>query len=241
MPPLPYFVQSIVTTPLQEKIAANFGVTTERTLTGFKWICGKMAEIEQTNPKRSFVFGTEESFGYLNHSYARDKDATGPMGLLCEMALYYKLQNKNFLDALEDIYNEFGFSQEDLLNLVYEGKEGSEKIGRIMANFRGRYGYKKDIHFAGHEIVRIEDYESSLVVNTQTGESTKIHQPESNVLGFFFTDGNALYMRPSGTEPKIKFYSMIAETEGSLPHKISQAQMKTKNLLDFIKQEADRA
>ncbi len=232
-----YFVQSIVTTPLQQKIADHFGVATERTLTGFKWICGRVTEIEQEDPTRNFIFGTEESFGYLNHPYVRDKDGTGPMGLLAEMALYYKLQGKTLVDAMDDIYEEFGFSYEDLLNLVYEGREGAEKISRIMANFRKQE--EKAIPF--ETIVEIEDYQKGTIKNYQTGQERPTGIPTSNVLGYKFASGNILYLRPSGTEPKIKFYTMIRETEGTLKEKKQKAQEKNQRLMDFIKEQAAEA
>ena len=117
-----YFVKTIVTTDLQRKIAQKYGVACENTLTGFKWICGRVKEIEQNNPERNFIFGTEESFGYLNHPYVRDKDAVSSVALMAEIALFYKRQNMDLHDALTKIYEEFGFYQEELLCLDYEGK-----------------------------------------------------------------------------------------------------------------------
>lgn len=237
LPQNPYFVQSIVTTPLQQVVASHFGVKTERTLTGFKWICGKVTEIEERQPERTFLFGTEESFGYLNHPYVRDKDGTGPMGLLAEIALHYKLQNKSLVDAMDDIYEEFGFSHDDLLNLVYEGKEGAEKISRIMSNFRARKN--EDILF--EQIEEIEDYDLGTVKNYTTGQERTIDMPKSNVLGYRFKSGNILYLRPSGTEPKIKFYLMINETEGSLAEKKFKALEKNSAIINFIKEYAEKA
>ena len=237
LPENSYFVQSIVTTPLQQVIADSFGVTTERTLTGFKWICGRVREIEATNPERKFLFGTEESFGYLNHPFARDKDGTGPMGLLAEMALYYKMEGKTLVDAMDDIYDEYGFSNEDLLNLVFEGKEGSEKIARAMVNFRARKN--EDVLFEQIEV--IEDYELQTTTNYTTGDVTPINIAKSNVLGYKFKSGNILYLRPSGTEPKIKFYIMIRESEGTLEEKKAKALEKNSAILEFIKREVEKA
>ena len=237
LPDNSYFVQSIVTTPLQEKIANDFGIGTERTLTGFKWICGRVRELEASSPEKNFLFGTEESFGYLNHPYARDKDGTGPMGLLAEMALFYKLQGKTLVDVMDDIYTEYGFSNEDLLNLVFEGKQGSEKIARAMVNFRARKN--EDVLF--EEIEVIEDYELQTVKNYITGEEKPITIAKSNVLGYKFKSGNILYLRPSGTEPKIKFYIMISESEGTLAEKKSKAHEKNSAILEFIKKEVEKA
>jgi phosphoglucomutase len=237
LPENSYFVQSIVTTPLQQQIADSFGVKTERTLTGFKWICGRVREIEASNPERKFLFGTEESFGYLNHPFARDKDGTGPMGLLAEMALFYKMQGKTLVDAMDDIYDEYGFSNEDLLNLVFEGKEGSEKIARAMVNFRAR----KNEYILFEEIEVIQDYELQFEKNYITGKETPITIAKSNVLGYRFKSGNILYLRPSGTEPKIKFYIMIRENIGTLNEKKAKAIEKNNAILEFIKKEVEKA
>ena len=234
LPKNPYFVKTIVTTALQEKIANAFGVTCENTLTGFKWICGRMNEIEHNEPERNFVFATEESFGYLNHEYVRDKDGVSSITLLCEMALYHKLKNKNLLEALDDIYAEYGFSHETLLSLNYYGKEGSEKIARIMSHFREHAGTP----LAGQSISSFEDYLSGQVTNLETKEKSELGLPSSNVLGFSFTSGDRLYLRPSGTEPKIKFYIMMQENEGTLSEKKTRAEAKTDAILAFIKEKA---
>ncbi len=203
MPENPYFVKTLVTTPLQEIIARHFGVAVENTLTGFKWICRRIYEIEKTQPHRNFLFATEESCGYLNHDFARDKDGVGSLGPLCEMGLYYKIKGKTLLEALDDIYEEFGFFSESLLGFTYQGKEGQEKIVCIMEHFREIRG-----KLFGRNIVGRQDY--------LKGEKGF---PKSNVLGLFFENGDCLYLRPSGTEPKIKFYLIIEEREGRLAEK----------------------
>jgi phosphoglucomutase len=221
-----YFVKTIVTTDLQDKIASHFGVKAETTLTGFKWICGRMNEIEQQEPNRNFVFGTEESFGYLNHEYIRDKDGISPLTLMAEMTLWYKTQDMNLYQALDKIYEQFGFHDETLLNLNYYGKEGADKIVRIMDNFRN--ADLKEV--CGQKVVKVEDFNQ---------EGTGL--PKSNVLSYEFESGSKFFMRPSGTEPKIKFYIMISENEGSLADKKSKAGNLTNELLTFIKKEADQA
>ena len=219
-----YFVKSIVTTSLLDVIASRFGVEIHNTLTGFKWICGKMNEIEKSDPSKQFVFATEESFGYLSHSFARDKDGVSSVSLMAEVALFYKLQGLNLIEALDKIYEEFGFSHESLLSLDYFGKEGQEKIARIMTNFRN----KKDKDILGNTISKIKDY--SLGIEGL---------PKSNVLGYFFENGDQFYLRPSGTEPKIKFYIMIQEKSGSLSEKKNRAMEKTEKLLAYINKEAE--
>lgn len=219
-----YAVKSIVTTPLLDTIAKSYGVEIYNTLTGFKWICGKMNEIEKTEPNKNFIFATEESFGYLCHNFARDKDGVSSVSLMAEVALFYKLQNLSLLDALDKIYSEFGFSREDLLSLDYFGIEGAEKISRIMAFWRNF----KDNNILGNKIAHVKDY--SLGIEGL---------PKSNVLGFFFEDGNQVYLRPSGTEPKIKFYIMIQEKNGDLDTKKKNAQIKAEQFLTFYKETSD--
>jgi phosphoglucomutase len=221
-----YFVKSIVTTSLLDVIAKSYGVEVYNTLTGFKWICGKMNEIEKKDPGKQFIFATEESFGYLSHTFARDKDGVSSVSLMAEVALYYKLQGMDLLDALDKIYEEFGFTQETLLSLDYFGIEGQEKISRIMTNFRNL----RDNTIAGNGIQKVLDYSKGVE-----------DLPKSNVLGYFFENGDQFYLRPSGTEPKIKFYIMIQEKNGTLPEKKKRAQEKTDRLLGFIKEAADKA
>jgi phosphoglucomutase len=221
-----YVVKSVVTTPLLDTIAHSFGVEVYNTLTGFKWICGKMNELEHTQPQKKFIFATEESFGYLCHTFARDKDGVSSVSQMAEVALYYKLQGMNLLDALDKIYEGFGFSREDLLSLDYFGIEGQEKISRIMANFRN-FSEKSIL---GSAIKEIKDYSKGIE-----------GLPKSNVIGFFFEDGNQVYLRPSGTEPKIKFYIMIQEKEGTLTNKKLNAEIKATKFLEYFKTASEKA
>jgi phosphoglucomutase len=237
MPANPYFVKTIVTTSLQEKIAESFDVKTENTLTGFKWICGLVNQLETEAPERNFVFGTEESFGYLNHSHARDKDGVSSLSLMAETALWYKTQNMDLIDGLNKIYEEYGFCNEELLCLSYFGKEGAEKIERIMNNFRNN---KYEV-ISEDKVDYLEDYLSGNVISFTGQDNKTLDLPSSNVLGFNFENGNKLYLRPSGTEPKIKFYIMIQENEGSLSEKKAKALKKTEDILSFLKSEAEKA
>lgn len=221
-----YVVKSIVTTPLLDTISHSYGVEVFNTLTGFKWICGKMNELEKSAPQKKFVFATEESFGYLCHTFARDKDGVSSVSQMAEVALFHKLQGHNLLEALDKIYEEFGFSREDLLSLDYFGIEGSEKISRIMTNFRNF----SDNNILGNAIANIKDYSKGIE-----------GLPKSNVIGFFFENGNQVYLRPSGTEPKIKFYIMIQEKEGTLANKKLNAEIKATQFLDYFKAASERA
>ncbi len=231
-----YFIKTIVTSNLQEKLAQSFGLKTYNTLTGFKWICGKMSEIEQNSPEAEFIFATEESFGYLPHPHVRDKDGVASLGLMAEVALFYKLKGMDLVDALDDIYEKYGFSNETLLSLDYFGIEGAQKIDRIMETFRNY----QDSEFV-EPIESLEDYQSLTIKNWENKTTSPLNFTKSNVLGFQFKSGNKLYLRPSGTEPKIKFYIMISENEGSLQQKKGLAQSKTESFLAKIKEIADKA
>lgn len=237
MPKDPYFVKTIVTTDLQTKIANSFGVEGVNTLTGFKWICGRVNQIDKEEPNRTFIFGTEESFGYLNHRNVRDKDGVASVALLSEIALHYKLQGKNLINALDEIYEEFGFSHERLLSINYYGKSGAEKINRIMESFRST----NLSELCTQEIGTLSDFKLSTIKDFKEGNEKPLDYPVSNVLGFHFTNGNKLFMRPSGTEPKIKFYIMIQENNGSLEEKKSRAYALADQFEAFIKDWAEKA
>jgi len=185
-----------------------------------------MNELEKPSPNKNFIFATEESFGYLCHTFARDKDGVSSVSQMAEVALFHKLQGHNLLQALDKIYEEFGFSREDLLSLDYFGIEGSEKISRIMTNFRNF----SDNNILGNKIAQIKDYSKGIE-----------GLPKSNVLGFFFEDGNQVYLRPSGTEPKIKFYIMIQEKDGTLASKKTNAETKATQFLEYFKAASERA
>lgn len=221
-----YMVKSVVTTPLLDTISKSFGVEVYNTLTGFKWICGKMNELEKSSPNKNFIFATEESFGYLCHTFARDKDGVSSVSQMAEVALFYKLQGMNLIDALDKIYEEFGFSREDLLSLDYFGIAGQEKISRIMTNFRNF----SDNNILGNKLAQVKDYSKGIE-----------GLPKSNVIGFFFEDGNQVYLRPSGTEPKIKFYIMIQEKSGTLADKKAQAEIKAKQFLEYFNTQSEKA
>jgi len=236
LPENPYFVKTIVTTDLQKKIAEKFGVTVENTLTGFKWICGMMKKIEENSPERNFIFATEESFGYMNHDFVRDKDGICSVALMAELTLWYKLKGMDIVDALDKIYEEYGLHQEQLLCLDYEGKAGAEKIQRIMNHFREHLVEKVNDLSIGH----IEDFLSQKKIDHQGKIIGKIDLPKSNVLGYSFQNGDKLYLRPSGTEPKIKFYIMINVLDTSLEESKQTASEKIESMLTFIKTTAER-
>jgi phosphoglucomutase len=183
-------VKSIVTGDLGKVIAKKYGVETFETLTGFKYICEKANEFEETG-EHTFIMGYEESIGYTYGTHVRDKDAVVTAMIIVEMAAYYKKMDKNLLDLLEDIYQEYGYYNERLISIVLEGLEGSKRIGRMMNYFRSNpipgFGDMK----LDHTIDYLLD---------ETGNS------KSDVLKYFLDDGSWYAIRPSGTEPKIKLY-----------------------------------
>ena len=236
MPTNPYCVKTIVTTNLQAEIANHYGVKIENTLTGFKWICGLMRKIEISDPSRNFLFGTEESFGYLNHDQVRDKDGVSPIALLAEMSLWYKLKGMTLIDALDSLFEKFGFFDESLLNLNYHGADGESKIKRIMERFRS-YSEKT---FCGERIVITEDYLTQKRKNLDENSETDIDLPQSNVLGLEFESNIKLLLRPSGTEPKIKFYLLIKDSNGTLEGRKERSKKKSETFFKFLTEESDK-
>lgn len=230
-------IKSIVTSPIQNAIVEHFGGKVMDTLTGFKWMAGLIRELEEKNDPHKFVFASEESFGYMPHNESRDKDGVSSMALMAEVALYYKRKNMSLVDALDEIYNKFGFFFESLLSLDYEGIQGAEKIKRIMDYFR----HYPESHFAGEEIIAKEDYEASMATDIRLKNNKAIALPKSNVLSFTFASGNKLFLRPSGTEPKIKFYTMVRETEGDLATKKLNALKKVKIIEEKLKEFCEKA
>jgi phosphoglucomutase len=200
-------------------------------------MAGLLQELESKKSKYNFVFASEESFGYMPHAESRDKDGVSSMALMSEVALHFKLQGKNLIEALDEIYEKFGFYYESLVSLDYEGLAGAQKISRIMEYFRNY----PETHFAGEEIVAKEDYQASLSTDVKSKGTKKIELPKSNVLSFTFASGNKLFLRPSGTEPKIKFYTMVRETEGTISQKKSTALEKVSKIETKIKESCEKA
>lgn len=237
LPSNPLVLKSIVTSPIQNAIVEHFGGTVEDTLTGFKWMAARIREHEEKKTGKNFIFASEESFGYMPHNESRDKDGVSSMALMSEIALHFKLKGMTLVDALDEIYEQFGFFHESLLSNDYEGIEGGKKIGRIMEYFR----HYPESHLAGEEIVAKEDYEASMFTDIRLKQNRVIPLPKSNVLSFTFASGNKLFLRPSGTEPKIKFYTMVRETEGSLAEKKTRAIAKVKKIEEQVSLSCEKA
>lgn len=193
-------LKTIVTSELGAAIAAYYGVTTVNTLTGFKYIAEKIAEFEMTKA-HTYLFGYEESYGYLIETFARDKDAVQVALKVAEMAAYYSTQGKTLLDALEDLYEQFGYYKEALVSKIFEGKDGQEQMKAILNNYR----LDMPSEIAEVTVVRIEDYLTG-IATLQDGTTGPINLPKENVLKFILEDKSWIAIRPSGTEPKCKFY-----------------------------------
>ncbi len=199
-----YIVKTIVTTNLVKAICAAYGVEMKEVLTGFKFIGEKIKESEQTGVG-TYLFGFEESYGYLKGTYARDKDAVVATMLIAEMTLYYREKGITLSEQMENIYKKYGYYVEYVESVVMEGMDGSAKISGIMDNLRRNTPQS----VAGKKVVAVRDYETSVRTEIESGKTEKILLPKSNVIYLELEDGNNFVIRPSGTEPKIKLYCLM--------------------------------
>lgn len=205
MPENPVTVRSIVSTRMVDKIAENYGVEMITVLTGFKHIGDVLLGLERKNELNRFIFGFEESCGFLSAgAIVRDKDAVNTSLLLVEMASYYKLQGKTLADRLEELYQQYGIYRDTVSNFVFEGAEGMVKMGEIMDSLRKNPPAK----IAGDSVEIITDYLNGTITKNGKTEAAKL--PKSNVLIYTMEGGNTVAIRPSGTEPKIKTYCSLA-------------------------------
>lgn len=197
-------VKTIVTTDMIDAIAKRNGVACYNVLTGFKWISSLIKEKEG---KEKYIIGGEESFGLMIGDEIRDKDAVSAVALLCEMAAYEKNKGRSLFDKLIDLYIEYGFYKENLVSITKKGMNGVAEIAAMMEGFRNN----PPLTIAGTAVQKVLDYELQKGKNLQTGEEWTIELPKSNVLQFELADGTKISARPSGTEPKIKFYFSVNE------------------------------
>lgn len=195
-------VRSIVSSPMADRIAAYYGIEMKAVLTGFKYIGGEILELENAGQQDRFVFGFEESCGYLKGTYARDKDAVVASMLVCEMAASLKLQGKTVLDALDALYAKFGYYLSYVKSVELTGSDAMEKAAKMMADLRA----EAPSAIGGAAVTAVRDYKSGLATDLLTGAVSEIPLPKSNVLEFLLGDQGSVIARPSGTEPKVKFY-----------------------------------
>lgn len=216
-----FIATTIVSTPMMQQMAKSYGVEFKTALTGFKWI-GKMIK---DFPNSQFIGGGEESFGYMVGDFVRDKDAVTSTLLACEIAANAKTNGSSFYKDLIDAYVEFGFYKEKLISLTKKGMSGAEEIKQMLKDFK-----ENPVETVqGSKLLYIEDYNTSTVKNVQTGEEFTLHLPKSNVLIYETEDGTRIAARPSGTEPKVKFYiSTNAKLDKAADYKSVNSQLETK-------------
>jgi phosphoglucomutase len=198
-----YIAKTIVTSELVDEMAAQLGVECYNTLTGFKYIAELMGELDG---KKKFIAAGEESYGYMVGDFVRDKDAVSACAFFAALAAAAKDENKTMYEWLLQMYSEFSFYKEGLVNLVKKGAEGEQQIKAMMEKFR----VNPPASIAGSKVVRILDYKNSEEKDVLKGERKEIHLPKSDVLQFYTEDGSKISVRPSGTEPKIKFYISVS-------------------------------
>jgi phosphoglucomutase len=222
-----FVVKTIVSSELIKTIAQNVGVECFDCYTGFKWIAMVIRELEG---KRKYICGGEESYGFLPGDYVRDKDSVGSIAMIAEVAAWAKEHGKTLFQLLKEIYVENGYSRERLISIVRKGKSGAEEIKAMMENYRKN----PTLYLGGSKVVAIKDYLSLKTVNPHTGSSETIEMPiTSDVLQFFTEDGSKISVRPSGTEPKIKFYFEVKEEMKSID-KYGEAIKKADLKIDMI-------
>ncbi|MFQ9950886.1 MAG: phospho-sugar mutase [Clostridium sp.] len=200
MPKNPVAVKTIVTTDMANRVAEKYGIELREVLTGFKFIGEQIGLLEKEGQRDRYIFGFEESYGYLSGGYVRDKDAVVASMLICEMALYYKNLGKTLVDALNALYDEFGYYKNQLTDFAFEGAEGMNNMNRIMQSLRDNAPEK----IGPYTVCGHTDYLVS--VRVDGSESKPVSLPKSNVLEYRLDNGGKMIIRPSGTEPKIKIY-----------------------------------
>jgi phosphoglucomutase len=200
-------ITTIVTTEMINRVAEKNDVACYNVLTGFKWIAEKIKELEG---KKNYVIGGEESFGLMIGNQIRDKDAVSAVALLCEMAAYEKAKGRTLFDKMIELYIQYGFYYENLISITKKGMNGQKEIAAMMEGYRSQ----PPASINGARVVQLLDYQLQTGKNLVTGETWKIDLPKSNVLQFITEDGSKISARPSGTEPKIKFYFSVHTSLG---------------------------
>jgi phosphoglucomutase len=210
MPKNPIVVKTIVTTDIVAAIAKKYNVELIDVLTGFKFIGEQIGFLEEKGEEDRYVFGFEESYGYLAGSYVRDKDAVVASMLICEMAAYYRTNGISLIQARENLYKEYGVYIHSQHSFTFEGEAGMKKMAAIMEDFRSNVPQS----ISSLKVLSVDDYKTSESTEIATGSKTTIKLPKSNVIAFNLEKGAKVVIRPSGTEPKIKaYYTATAPTE----------------------------
>lgn len=202
LPENPVVVKTIVTTKLINKLCEKYGCELKNVLTGFKYIGEIILNLEKNHEENRYLFGFEESYGYLSGTYVRDKDAVVASMLVCEMAAYYKKQGKSLAEVIDGLYEEFGYYLNKTYSFEFEGAAGMQKMSDIMSSVRENMPEAVD----NYKVVKVSDYMLKKETDIKTGENSDINLPKSNVISLNLEGDNAVIIRPSGTEPKIKLY-----------------------------------
>jgi phosphoglucomutase len=233
LPPRPAIVKTIVTTELQRLIAESHGASVVDVLTGFKYIAEKIRQWESQPDAPQYILGGEESYGFLVGTAVRDKDAVSAATMTAEMALYYQSRGSSIVKRLEQLYERYGYFQEVLISRHFEGQSGLETMKRMMENLRA----KPPVTLAGQNVVAVKDYQDGTTTIVAEGSRQKdIDLPASNVLQFILSDMTIITARPSGTEPKIKYYASCRSKAG-LP--LAEARRAVDEKVARITQELD--
>lgn len=221
LPNNPVAVKTIVSSKMIDVIAKAYKCELRDVLTGFKYIGEQILNLEKDGEENRFIFGFEESYGYLVGTYVRDKDAVVASMLICEMAEYYRKQGKTLSDVINELYNEYGFYQNTTLSYNFEGSAGMEKMQKIMDSLRNEHL----TNIASMKVEKINDYKESTSIDKRTGNIDRIDLPKSNVISYELEGGSGAIVRPSGTEPKIKIYVT------SVGKNIEESKAKTKDII----------
>ncbi|MBQ9807892.1 MAG: phospho-sugar mutase [Ruminococcus sp.] len=226
MPKDPIAVKTIVTTDIVNLIGKEYGVEIIDVLTGFKFIGEQIGLLEAKGEENRYIFGFEESYGYLSGSYVRDKDAVNASMLICEMAAYYRTQGITLLQARENMYKKYGMFLQTLHSFTFEGASGMKRMSEIMTQLRNEH----PTEIGGLKVERFEDYQTSVAKDLVNGTESQITLPKSNVLAFYLEGGSKAIVRPSGTEPKIKTYFTAKQ-----PTRAEAEELEKKLYDDFTK------
>ena len=230
LPENPVAVKTIVTSDVCLKIAEDYGCELRDVLTGFKFIGEQIGLLEEDGQENRYVFGFEESYGYLAGTYVRDKDAVIASMLICEMVAYYKSQGKNLIEVLSELYDKYGYYYCSQKSFTCEGQAGMKQIADIM----DRLATNPPSEVDGIKVARFDNLNKSESLDIASGKITAINLPKSNVLGFYLADGSSLIVRPSGTEPKIKLYiSAVGATDSDATAKRTMLETAGTKLLGF--------
>lgn len=219
LPESPVIIKTIVTSAMADMIAEEYGARVIDTLTGFKYIGEQIGVLEKSHLEDQYVFGFEESNGYLAETFARDKDAVSASLLICEMAAFYKENNVTLLEELEKLYEKHGFWKHKLLTFTFAGLDGMKRMEAIMNKFRKEcFG-----EYAGLSVIRTDDYQNAITINTKTNIEGSLFLPKSDVILFALENDCEIVIRPSGTEPKLKCYLTIKANENNDAIQMMQA------------------